>query len=227
MKKYIYIVTFLLLIGIVSALDSNLSNPSNTTYTTSINIPIAFQRTEDTTYCAYGINDTWQEFNCNVTKDYRFDVSGDGMFRFRLNTSDGATSITHEREISINRDITTSKGLIVMAILFVTQFFAFLFCYISFNMDSSHEFLRVFFLVLALLLVLSDFGLINIALREYVKNEGLQAMNDNFFFIINWMLYVFIFVIALQLVFNVIKALQNSANRKKYGEDYEQNNFYR
>ena len=159
-------------------------------------------------------------------RDYvdKFDAAGDGMFLFTYNASNSTdSSIIHMREITVNRDLSTAKGLVVMGLLFVTLMFAFLFCYMAVNMDSDRQLFKIFFLVLTLIIVLYDLGLTQISLREYVKNDALTALNDKFFFAITWIVYIFIFLVALDLVLTSIHYLKESYKRKQMGdENYEE-----
>jgi hypothetical protein len=167
------------------------------------------------------LNTTWYTIDCNATNN-NFDTTGDGMFLFKLNISNAtSSSILQQRMITINRDVTTAKGLIVMGMMFVTLFFAFLFCYMAVNLDADRQLFKVFFMVLSLFIVLYDLGLTQISLREYVKSASLLAMTETFFVALNWVIYLFIFVIVMDLVITTINYLRDVVAKRR-NNDFEE-----
>jgi hypothetical protein len=218
-KDKILLVFFLFILPIVSASpEVDLSQPINTNYTYTLNIPLTFTTTGTPDNCywtidAGAVNNT---INCDPLASEQFSVDYNGNYNFTLYVEKTINSsrVQDSVYITINDNFSEGTGIISASIIGMVLMIAVFFMIASKITEGG---LKILFFFTSLFLALATIYFFEVMIMEFVKNPNIESV----LIMLSRIIWAVIFASIFYFFYTYLRDIYMSNKNKKLGLEEE------
>lgn len=213
MRKILLVLIPILLLNLASALDLTLENPLNSTYTSSLNIPVDFTSGGNNGTCYYTLN-AGNQVLLEECLNSQFSVSYDGSYTLDLHAFNGTAEINRTVTFAVDRTSEFEEGKPVLAGIIIIFLISMAF-FVLMIYDRIHEsvpYIKSLIMVVAIFSMASAGFVAIFTINEYLKFSLLEYWLSLLGF--NVFLVVFFICLLVGLIF-LVRLIQKSGKRFK------------
>lgn len=217
-KFLVFFLSLILLTNLGYGLDLTLENPENSTYTTSINIPLEFTSNDNNGTCHYVLN-SGSQVHVPSCLDTRFNVNYDGNYTLDLFAFNDSDEVNATVTFSVDRTTEFEEGKPFLMSIIILVFLGFSFLFVSLSNSFKEEgiqMIKASCSFAALISMITTLSLSIVAVNEYLKFPSVLRMTSVYNRALMGILVFIIFIIFIMFMFKIITKFKEKSKFRKW-----------
>lgn len=216
-KLFLLLCIAILALNPAFALDLVLENPQNTTYTSTLNIPLDFITTDNNGTCQYKLDGSF--YPISPCENMRFKTNYDGSYLLEVYAYNTTASANANVSFTVDRSSEFEEGKPFLAGIIIMVVASLAFIFVGLSKQFQEEGIPVIKLSLAfgsVLAIVTALFLSIQAANEYLKFPSFEALLGIF---TRGLFYIIVFVAVMVMILFIIgylKQLDSLTKRRKW-----------